>query len=217
MFNKLHSFLIGSALTVGAHAQAIYSQTPNLNVGADGGSYSFSGQHIADSFIPSMTAEVDSLTVWGSYLYYGAPYASGTNRTYRVRLFADGGSKPGASLFDQTLQGTLTQTATNVTDFSNDRLYSIAFSLANAPVVEAGTTYWLSVIEPVSIASFRWHTSNTGPGSSGGSSSNGTNWVSTNTRPDAAFVLSGQPVPEPASMLILGLGAAALVRRRKAS
>jgi len=214
---KLHSLLMGLALTVGAHAQAIYSQTPNLNAGADGGSYIYNSQIIADSFVPTMTAEADSLTMWGSYLFFGAPYASGTNRTFRVRMFADNGSLPGATLFDQTVQGTLTQTSTNVTDFANDRLYSVAISLANTPVLNAGTTYWLSVIEPTPQATFRWHTSNAGPGSNGAASSNGTSWVSTNTRRDTAFVLSGQPVPEPASMLILGLGAAALVRRRKAS
>jgi len=73
---NMHSLLIGFTLTVGAQAQAIFTQTPNLYAGADEGSCIFNSQVIAGWLAPAVTEKADTQTMWGSYLLREAALAT---------------------------------------------------------------------------------------------------------------------------------------------
>lgn len=215
---KLLTSTLWATLAIPAFAQTLFEQSPNLNTGASGGSFSYTNQQLGDSFVPTSTGVPGSITAWGSFYLAGQPFTNGTVRNFRVQLLSDSAG-PSTLLFDQTLGGTLNATTTTVSDFTSDRLYKIDFDVSGMPTLNAGTTYWLSVYESATTGSFRWHTSNTGPNSLTARRSSTVGWSVFNSgeRNDVAFRIVAAPVPEPATLAAMSFGIAAIVRRRKQS
>jgi len=200
--------------SVSVASAQLYSQLPLPD--AEGGAYSDNNQTIADNFTTSASAPVNHITFWGSFDTQGNPFPSGGSRQVSASFYDDAAGSVGTLLQQENL--TATFVASGLFTAQQDTIYQFDMDWAGPTFFTptAGTQYWFSVYDTESINSFRWHNGATGSGVSNFSSDGRTTWNADDGRPDYAFVLNPGAVPEPASMVALGLGAAALLRRRKA-
>ncbi len=210
---RLRSWVLWAAVLSSSIASAqLYSQLPSP--GDEGGAYSDANQTIADNFTTATSAAVSHITFWGSFDGQGDPFPSGGSRTVSASFFNDDGAGlPGSLILQETLvatfapSGLFTSQQDTIYQFDTDWIGPTFFTPTS------GTQYWLSVFDTEGVNSFRWHNGLTGDDHSGFTTNGGASWNSDGGRPNYAFVLN--PVPEPASMAALGLGAIALLRRRK--
>jgi hypothetical protein len=163
---------------------------------------------------------IDDVQWVGSY-FFNSPV--GVITAFTLNFFANNGGIPGA-----LLPGGSFSVAGNAGETCNgiDQAGNITCSyLVNIPdfVLASGTPYWLSIVPNLGLLpQWGWETGTGGNdlaytcffGTCGTGSINGTAVPN-----DLAFELSGHPVPEPSSLLLLagGLSALALVMCRKKS
>jgi hypothetical protein len=170
------------------------------------------GFHVADDFVAARASEITDVHWWGSPFPSGiAPLPPG-GTDFQFIFYADNGGLPGAVL--HTSGGSLS-TATVSVGSGFDPVTSYSSDLSLPFVAASGATYWLSIFNQASDASWEWLSAEiAGNGSS--------QWVNTGSpcctlAPNMAFELT---LPEPATIGLLGFGLACLRlinRRRKAA
>ncbi|MBS1728229.1 MAG: PEP-CTERM sorting domain-containing protein [Armatimonadetes bacterium] len=130
-----------------------------------------------------------------------ALFATHAASNLRVNLCSDGGGMPGS-----VMESFLVTTTPDPTKYFLN-------SVTN-PVLTAGT-YFITVTPDTSDDGGAWCQTNDGHTADlTFSTDSGASWNNFNDT-DGAVTVFGSPVPEPASFAVLGLGALALVRRRR--
>lgn len=210
---RFRTMALGGFIFVSSVASAqLYSQLPQP--GAEGGAFSDANQVIADDFVTGTTAQVTHITFWGSFFLVGNPFPSGGTRTFNLSFFDDAAGLPGTPLEHGNMSASFTDSGLLTADSDTVYQFDLDWTGPTFFTPTAGTRYWLSIVDTQGTNSFRWHNSATGDDHAAASSFGGP-WFSIDDRANEAFVLNPAPVPEPASMAALGLGALALLRRRK--
>ncbi|GBL13159.1 hypothetical protein MTo_00449 [Microcystis aeruginosa NIES-1211] len=136
-------------------------------------------------------------------------------------VFANAGGQPAGTPFAQGAGANVVKTATGNQTFGLNE-YAYSFDLQTPLDLSANTTYWLGLHLSSNFDRdeiyWSWSTTTPGVGSTGQESFGGTfnNW--SNNGQHHAFYLTGQKVPEPASVLGLlaigALGAGAALKRK---
>jgi len=184
-----------------SQAAVLVDQDPTT--GPDGGAWQdmTGAQLIVDSFTLTQSSVITEYDGWGS-----SPQAA----SYNLVLYADtGGSGPGAAL--------VTLSSIQPTSFGVGGAYG-----GNAAVfgglsinVNAGTKYWIGISGNGSdFGTYSTNPCSTGDGILAFESTPAGPWNVISSIGDMTYELQGNPVPEPASMAVLGLGFLALIRKR---
>lgn len=208
----------------------VYDQAPELPFVAASSQFfpvvSMFGFNVFDNFTLGSTETVSSVKWLGSYFNILEPLnnpASPNAVGFGIDFFTSSSGAPGALLSSTTL--TLAQVDETLvgtqTGFGNLNisvpLYSYMADLAAPFTVIGGTEYWiriysLSALPAADVAQWGWVGSLAGDQRSIQMSGFDPTFLSVSPR-DRAFTL--QAVPEPATVLLLGCGAALVPFRRK--
>ncbi|BCS32968.1 hypothetical protein TBR22_A21920 [Luteitalea sp. TBR-22] len=224
------TLLLTSSATAGAD---ILYQTSTIGSSArisDFGQTSQTGFRSFDDFTLLTNGSVETVRWSGFWIDLSAPIPTAAPSpdvlSWDIAFFADNGGVPGAPLVTHSIAaGAVTSTFLGIGQFSVGNIYNVAYydyavTLPAAFTATAQTKYWFSVLSRSDIyePAFAW---------SGGTGKDdfsfqqqlgpGMSVTSAGVRArDRAFTLEGTvPVPEPASILLLATGAAALLHRRK--
>lgn len=179
-----------------------------------------------DSFALTQDALITGISWQGSYFNTLVPDPSvappANSSGFTVAFYLDNAGIPGALLDSQTFSpSNAGETFVGQQAFTPTlglSIYNYSVSMGFPLLASAGTTYWLSVFalspDP-SPTEAQW-------GWNGGSGGNGTSIQSVLGVPafvnlDRAFTLEGEPapIPEPASLMLLGTGVSALIARAR--
>lgn len=174
----------------------------------------FYSQAMADNFTVSGDYNITNITVWGGSEFFVNGDLS--NMASFDFVIMDSG-------FNTLYSGTYSLSDLNIsvvgTDWIGGNEYEI--SLANPGWVLSSGNYYLHVGATLYDGmgdAFYWTMSNTDMDSVSATFSNSpAAWTEYPATQGVAFRVEGEPVPEPATMAVLGLGAAALIRRRRQS
>ena len=186
-----------------ASADLLFDQ--GASTGNLGGSWS--NETSSQNFLDKVTLGTTSMVT--DYTYYTS-FDPSTFGTMHVKLYSDSGGLPGSVIDTQDLAvssfySTLTADSQSVT--------AVELNLTTPWILNAGTTYWVGAsgngFEAAQISLLS-------PGDGHMAQFGGTTYSFMTAVGDQAFQLHGSAVPEPASMAALGLGALALLRRKKA-
>lgn len=149
-----------------------------------------------DQFMPSLSGQITKVRA-------AIGHVTGTN-SVTLGLRSDAGDTPGGVLATVTLNGAMGA-------FGNNNP-PLVFDFTSANVnINAGTKYWL-IANTANDTWAAWNWNNTGDTGMHAWGNDGVNF-STGVNTRGAFEV--QIVPEPATMLILGAGLAALAARRR--
>jgi len=179
----------------------------------------FSALKYADDFSLTEQSEVTGLRFWGGNSQ-GTSSPLSFISGFRVRIFADNAGAPGSAVTDQFFASFLI-TATSDTHPGNPFLHRYELALTTPVTLDAGTTYWMSIVAQKTFNSstsiWTWqHTAASGatPFVQGQYTQA---WSAVSSNPWAfTFELDGTVVPAPtgAAMLLFGVAWSATRRRR---
>lgn len=159
---------------------------------------------------------------------FGTPGNAGTINGATVTINANNAGAVGAILFTGTFASAVFTDIYRKTNTAGDDTRQVQKVTTTFNANLAAGSYWLTFSAAGTLASGPWAPmltavgQNQVPGSNNGQQFSPTTstWgaaidAGSGTQQDFPFYINGQPVPEPATMMALGLGAAALLRRRK--
>ncbi|HOX39165.1 MAG TPA: PEP-CTERM sorting domain-containing protein [Candidatus Brocadiia bacterium] len=164
-------------------------------------------QCMADDFLAPFTGQVTEIEWWGCYDDNLA-----TTNLFTIRLFTAAVGIPGVKISEETASIVPIATGNFIFSIYDEYYYSLALS---APVsVTAGTNYWLSIFND--DGNWGWGTGSLGNWTEAitGSSGFETGWGMYASY-DSAMII--KIVPEPGSVALFVLGAAAIAIRRRST
>ena len=169
---------------------------------------------IADDFSIAANDTVRSVSWHGAYAFdNSAPAADG----FEIRFYADAAGEPGALLQTFVVGNAVSRTAIGllgpVTEYGYIADLGAGFDIA------AGTTYWLVIANDTASDDDNWYWSvQTGGGNVQLTTDAGASWGTASPAAATYFALDNAVVvPEPSSLLLIGLGLAAVMRRTRAA
>ncbi len=208
------------ALVSSAHADLLYDLgpfDPELAFASDAVSGQFNNQRLSEAFVLGQTSQVESLTWWGRS--EGSFFPDLTNMAnFTVAVFVDAGATPGEQVFSSTIPiGSVSPTLVGQ-DLAGNNLYEFNF-VFTAPMSLQRGTYWLSVgtenFDPEGDG-FYWQASQQSVSRNFAAQVPGDASWSTSGFADLALQIHGTTaVPEPATVLALGVPAVLAIRRRR--
>lgn len=198
------------ATTALGQSPVVYSQSPpDPTLGARNSntpSNTITTQQIADDFLLNQPGLlIDQIDLWNHYGF--GPRVPAT-QDFVINVYDDVAGDPGNLVFTQTATTTPIDTGVQTIPGGNT-IYKHEVALNPTFNPQPGTTYWLSPLGDIDDVNWSWQFHNaTG---SRRSRPNGTSGWRTFSS-DLTFDLRG--VPEPSTLLLLGLGGLAITRRR---
>lgn len=176
---------------------------------SSGGAYWYA-QSVADSFTLGVDSTIENIQFWGSSENFVSPDLDNMPN-FEINIFDSSWNLVYSS---SPATGSLTPTITGGVNGLGGNEYEMNFALSQA--LSAGT-YYLNIGAVLTDGGLdAWAWSN---GSNDGNLHleffDGFGFNEFAGAGDAAFVISGTPVPEPATMALLALGAGALAARRR--
>lgn len=199
----IFSAAMACALVGPASAGLLFDQ--GASTGAYGGSWTSwtTEQNFLDQVTLTSTSRIDRFTTYTEY------DPAGFTGPFHLKLYSDAAGDPGTSINGQDVA--VTSYSVAMTSDSTS-VYAVELDLVTPWYLTGGTKYWVGA----SANSF-----NTGaislltPGDGRMAQYFDTTYLGATDVGDLAFQLHGEAVPEPASMVVLGLGAVAFLRRKR--
>jgi hypothetical protein len=207
--SSLATALLSLLFTVStAHAAPIFSQAARTTAFPSEREFD---TLIADDF--SIAANDTALSVsWrGVYAFDNTPPPVDD---FEIRFYADAAGEPGALLQTFSVGNAVSRTALGLLGTFTE--YGYTANLGAGFDIAAGTTYWLMIANATIGDADDWYWSmQLDTGNVHLSFDDGGSWAPTNVAAAAYFTLDNAAVvPEPASMILIGMGVAAAVARR---
>jgi hypothetical protein len=209
----LGAALVGLASSAGsARADVVFSQAPNFAFMSSNNFESNVGnfQQETSQFSLTFATVITHVNWWGGY-DTGLP-----SDTFTIRQYLSAGAPPAVNPLATTSVFNLTRTDTGMRDNGGlgTEVFFYSADLTTPLAVNANTTYWLSILDNTPD---NWYWLADGPGTHYFRVGDGVGWSLSANQVNFAFQLVN-PIPEPASMTLLVIGAAGLIgygRRRR--
>jgi len=202
----LRKLCLAGVLVAGAaasQAQYLVDQGPST------GTYSGGWEDLTGAQIFATPITLTQTSVATGYNFYGVESVGPA--TYTLVLYADSGSNsPGTAL--ETMGALVASSFSLWGDQGSEPLYEAQFTGLDINLT-GGTKYWMSISGNASDAGVATTLPTAGGGDCAYQSNPSGAWNDYAPN-NVTYQLLGSPAPEPMSMLVLGAGAAALLRKR---